>query len=449
LEETTLNEDDISLLRRGKPFSLVDEKLKTKWTIHPFAWQLKPNAKPIKLDWEHTEYRFVKPEDLGKYEHVPQLEVGMNRVLVSHETERALKVLRDDHESGAQALAVKALRILMGFVKGDEMGKLATSEELWRETKWRAWHLAKNGRPSMGSAIEAELFRVLDSAGKQLEGNGAVGLSALSVDAIKSAVVSAIEARIEARENTLNKLASSFVELVERISRQEVEDDSAASPSAHIVTLSSSGTIGQCFKVLISAFAEKRMLLKLSVLESRPNFEGVSFINALLKSYENKPNLLEGVTIEIISDASVGSAVKDADFVVFGGDKVLSNGNVSNKMGSLAAAVIAETLNPHCTVLAVFETTKVAASGCDAEHLKVEFNNAAELTSVWPSHYVKDLEANQAKGFQVQVKNAYFEWVPADYIDLYITEEGVMERSSIEKLAEDSKELEERVFGDL
>jgi 8-oxo-dGTP pyrophosphatase MutT (NUDIX family) len=70
LEETTLSDEDISLLRKGKPFSLTDEGLKTKWTIYPFAWQLEPSAKPIKFDWEHTEYRFVKPQELYQFEYV-------------------------------------------------------------------------------------------------------------------------------------------------------------------------------------------------------------------------------------------------------------------------------------------------------------------------------------------------------------------------------------------
>jgi hypothetical protein len=121
LEETTLSvSEDIHLLRRGKPFSFIDHELRTKWTVYPFAWELQPGAKPIKLDWEHTEVKFVKPVDLDKYDHVPLLEVGMHRVLVGDETEMGLQELGRDHESGAQALAVKALEILLNSVqKGD------------------------------------------------------------------------------------------------------------------------------------------------------------------------------------------------------------------------------------------------------------------------------------------------------------------------------------------
>lgn len=81
-EETGLSvPEDIYLLRSGNPFSLVDEGLKTEWTIYPFAWELKPLAKSIKLGWEHTEVQFVKPAELDKHDHVPLLEIGMKRVL--------------------------------------------------------------------------------------------------------------------------------------------------------------------------------------------------------------------------------------------------------------------------------------------------------------------------------------------------------------------------------
>ncbi|KAL2071004.1 hypothetical protein VTL71DRAFT_14030 [Oculimacula yallundae] len=90
-EETKLSESDILLSRRGKPFSLKDEALKTEWTIHPFAWQLRPEAKKIVLDAEHTEYKFIKPEDLASYDHVALLELGMKRVIASPEIDGDLE----------------------------------------------------------------------------------------------------------------------------------------------------------------------------------------------------------------------------------------------------------------------------------------------------------------------------------------------------------------------
>jgi translation initiation factor 2B subunit (eIF-2B alpha/beta/delta family) len=441
-EETTLDDNDITLLRRGKPFSLIDKKLKTEWTIHPFAWQLRPDAKPIKFDWEHTEYRFVKPEDLGKYDHVPQLEIGMERVLVSEETESGLKVLMDDHESGAQALAVKALEILLAFVRGEKMAKLGDPEEFWKELRWGAWHLAKNGRPNMGSAIEAELFKALDSSQKQVEESG--GVRAISLAPLRAVVESSIETRIAARHDSLQNIANHFVKFIDTNRPRERKD--RPSSSRHIVTLSSSGTITQCFRSVIEHAVEKGTYLKLSVLESRPRFEGVSFVSTLLEPFRNDPAVLSKIEIEIVSDASIATVLEEADYLVLGGDKVLPNGDVSNKIGSLTAALLVRTMENDCRTVAVFDSGKV---GWVADLPETEYNDPAELTDAWPSKTIAQLKKDQAKGFNIQVKNAYFEWVPHGYIDQYITERGPLDENGIGELAVESEALEKRIFSDL
>ncbi len=452
-EETTLDDNDITLLRRGKPFSLIDEKLETEWTIHPFAWELKPNAKPIQFDWEHTEYQFIKPEDIEKYEHVPQLEVGMKRVMVSDETDKGLAILRNDHERGAQALAVKALEILLEFVRGEEMAKLISVKEFWTELRWRAWHLAKNGRPSMGAAIEAGLFRALALARSKLKEDEYSG----SLQTVKSIIESSIEATISGSKQSLQTLAGYFVDFVQKNGLPE-NGNEPPRYSLHIVTLSASGTLTECLARLIENLPTDGLHVKLSVLESRPGFEGVSFVNKLLATllkgdvtkHANKhAKFLGKLKIEISSDASVASVIEDADYLLLGGDKVLQNGNVSNKIGSLPAAVLAKTLSSNCKVVAVFETSKIISSNFDSEHPKTEYNDPAELTNAWPSSLLTDLKDNQSEGFLVEVKNTYFEWVSARYIDAYISEEGVLDLAHIARLSAQSVELEKTLFEDL
>lgn len=67
---------------------MIDDALKTEWTIHPWSWLIKDDAKHIKLDREHTEYKFIKPDELKSYDHVPQLELGLGRVIDSRNGER-------------------------------------------------------------------------------------------------------------------------------------------------------------------------------------------------------------------------------------------------------------------------------------------------------------------------------------------------------------------------
>ncbi|RDW60029.1 hypothetical protein BP5796_11635 [Coleophoma crateriformis] len=84
MEETQLLAADFSLLAEGEPYSLRDEDIKTEWMIHPFAWQLGEGASSkIVIDHEHTEFVFIKPEELRKFDHVENLELGLGKVLAA------------------------------------------------------------------------------------------------------------------------------------------------------------------------------------------------------------------------------------------------------------------------------------------------------------------------------------------------------------------------------
>jgi hypothetical protein len=62
--------------------------------------------------------------------------------------------------------------------------------------------------------------------------------------------------------------------------------------------------------------------------------------------------------------------------------------------------------------VAVFDSGKVGWRDETSHHPSTKYNDPAELTDVWPSKFVEQLKENQANGFSLQVKNAYFEWVP-------------------------------------
>jgi translation initiation factor 2B subunit (eIF-2B alpha/beta/delta family) len=445
-EETELSDSDITLLRRGKPFSLVDNALQTEWTIHPFAWQLKDSAKEIKFDWEHAEYKFVKPEDLAKYDHVPQLEVGLERVMVSPMTEKALAVLGSDHESGAQALALKALEFLLEAARSEELAGIWSSEDYWRELRWRAWHLAKNGRPSMSAAIESGILHALEDIEKSVLMDGS-STATCELSRLTSVVESVISSRLAAGTSNLDPIARTFTKVLLREMQYPTDDQS--SRTINITTLSASGTVKAGLLHAIPQLIEQGMEVKVIVLESRPNFEGASFVNTLLGHFQGESDILEKLRFEIVSDASVGTAVKDTHFVVFGGDKVIANGDVSNKIGTFSLAAIAKTVNPECEVVAVFESDKITSSSFDSEYLTVEDNDPDELINSWPLILQSDLYMKEALGAQVKIRNEYFEWVAARFIDQYITEKGVWEVKDIAKCAAENEEREKRLFGDL
>jgi nicotinamide-nucleotide amidase len=78
-QETQLYQKDLKLIKKGKPLEVIDKNLNRKWIVHPFLFHVKAPDK-IKIDWEHTESKWIKPSELKKYETVPGLAKALARV---------------------------------------------------------------------------------------------------------------------------------------------------------------------------------------------------------------------------------------------------------------------------------------------------------------------------------------------------------------------------------
>ncbi|MDH5696735.1 MAG: NUDIX pyrophosphatase [Dehalococcoidia bacterium] len=78
-EETSLRREDVELIKRGKPLSVEDNKLGVRWVVHPYLFHIKDRDK-IKIDWEHKETSWIKPEDIDNYQTVPMLKETLARV---------------------------------------------------------------------------------------------------------------------------------------------------------------------------------------------------------------------------------------------------------------------------------------------------------------------------------------------------------------------------------
>lgn len=71
-EETGLLGEQIRMLRRGTVVEYEDTEIGRHWYIHPFLFEvIAPDA--IRLDWEATEMRWIRPSELKSYETVPRL----------------------------------------------------------------------------------------------------------------------------------------------------------------------------------------------------------------------------------------------------------------------------------------------------------------------------------------------------------------------------------------
>ena len=81
-EETGLSQEDLKLINKGEPLSIEDERIGIKWVVHPYLFRIKDRGK-IKIDWEHKETKWIKPEEIGNYQTVPKLKETLARVYES------------------------------------------------------------------------------------------------------------------------------------------------------------------------------------------------------------------------------------------------------------------------------------------------------------------------------------------------------------------------------
>lgn len=62
---------------RGEPIYARDNEV--LWKVHPFLAEIKEES--IALDWEHDEYRWVSPDEIGDYQTVPKLDKVIESLL--------------------------------------------------------------------------------------------------------------------------------------------------------------------------------------------------------------------------------------------------------------------------------------------------------------------------------------------------------------------------------
>jgi len=79
-EETGLFKNNIRLVKEGKTVEVVDEKVHRKWIVHPFLFHVLDPDK-ILIDWEHTEYKWIRPYELSGYTTVPGLDRALRSVM--------------------------------------------------------------------------------------------------------------------------------------------------------------------------------------------------------------------------------------------------------------------------------------------------------------------------------------------------------------------------------
>lgn len=465
-EETTLTPDTLQLIRQGKSYSFQDLSIGREWTVYPFAYRLKAPESAIQIDWEHEGWGWYDPmevEDTDAFGGVPRLAESLRRAWFEKDLGDApgsagallaggLAHLQSDFQSGARQMAAAALGTLRDVVRtlAVPAATPAPVDRWWTLVRLAAWHLGKNGRESMGAAIENALLDALQAMEPLVQKQGPTG----DVAGLRAAAVAVVEQRLARRTAAASAqpITEALVQYLDKVDK--------SAPTLSILTLSESSTIAH-FLRHFSTHPTRFSTLDLRVLESRPLFEGVSTAASLVRSIQgaqsaqgaqvaqvaqvgaaDEPSTPK-TRITLYSDASAALAAQDVDIVLLGADRIAGSGAVSNKIGSLPAVLCAKQPGSVAKVVVLGETDKIASPGDPQQHV-MEDNDPSQLTGAWTdgssSARVRSAagavldtatascSAGQSESrapVQVQVRNVFFEWVPPELIDAYVTETGV------------------------
>ncbi|PYH91818.1 nagb/rpia/CoA transferase-like protein [Aspergillus ellipticus CBS 707.79] len=462
-EETGLDTKTLTHWRTGKPFTFPDPSVHREWTIHPFAFKLtSPNTTSITPNWEHTDWEWYDPQDMitttnNSIRTVPRLRASLRRVYFeSTFPPRAaatlscgLDRLRNDHGSGAQELTSSALLIFRDFILQMNNVLVAYPEDSWKKLRLAAWHIIKNGRESMGAATMNALIAVLqeieeiqeDEKARTKCGNHTWERVLMVLDHHLASRTSRAE---QVKEGFTHYLRFRFGEAKEKLT---------------ILTVSASSTIRDS---ILDAYAALEIgALELRVLESRPLFEGVSVAASVVSGFRSRFKDTPGkeLKVKVYTDASAAVAAEGVDLLLLGADRISAMKGVSNKTGSLPAALSVRNVSPEAQVVVLSDLDKINCPGSVVDDEHEEENDPAEVVSAWRNdgvNAVKVLEEAMKGTYlegealsTVQVKNVYFEWVPLYMVDAFVSEEGVMDESRIREKSLELGETVGRYFDDL
>ncbi|MEN6610679.1 MAG: ribose 1,5-bisphosphate isomerase [Methanoregulaceae archaeon] len=139
--------------------------------------------------------------------------------------------------------------------------------------------------------------------------------------------------------------------------------------------------------------------------EVRPRNQGLLTIRTLNEV---------GIKTNFIVDSAVRSFIGRMDLVITGADAITVNGAVVNKIGTSQIGLAAHEARVNMVVAA--ETYKFAPRTILGELIEIEERDTAEVLA---PEIAKTLP-------HVTVRNPAFDFTPAEYVDLIVTEEGAI-----------------------
>jgi ribose 1,5-bisphosphate isomerase len=144
---------------------------------------------------------------------------------------------------------------------------------------------------------------------------------------------------------------------------------------------------------------------KVYATETRPRFQGHLTARELAGA---------GIPVTMILDDAVRYFMQDVDKVLIGADAITANGALVNKIGTSVVALAAHEAKVRVFVAA--ETYKFSPETMIGELVKIEERDPGEMVS---QSALKEIGP-------ISVRNPSFDVTPPEYIDLIITERGII-----------------------
>ncbi|MGB6545208.1 MAG: S-methyl-5-thioribose-1-phosphate isomerase, partial [Candidatus Acidiferrales bacterium] len=285
---------------------------------------------------------------------------------------------------GAPAIGVAAA---MGFALGVQRSKAKSLQELRAEVATISETLART-RPTA-----VDLFWAIKRMQQRFDILAAAG----DLESLKREMVA------EARLVHAEKWATD--EAIGRFGAALLPAEGHVMTQCNAGALATGG-IGTALGVIRMAVAGGRKMHVL-VPETRPYLQG-----ARLTAWELHE---DGIPLTLITDNMVGHFLKKGDVgaVVVGADRIASNGDTANKIGTYQIAVLAREHNVPFYVAAPISTLDLSIPS--GEHIPIEQRAAEEVTHFRGVRVAPDVE----------VGNPAFDVTPARFIAAIITERGV------------------------
>jgi ribose 1,5-bisphosphate isomerase len=162
---------------------------------------------------------------------------------------------------------------------------------------------------------------------------------------------------------------------------------------------------GCALSVIKTAFKQGKRI-EVYVTESRPFMQGLITARDLLKT---------GIPTTLIVDSAVRHFIRDIDKVIVGADSIAANGAVVNKIGTSQLALAAHESRVLFFVAA--ESYKFHPGTLVGRLVEIEERDPNEIV-------------NPKRFPGIRVRNPAFDVTPPEYIDLIITERGIIPPSA-------------------